>query len=200
MNADADSSGTSLSLLARLRDSDSDLGWEEFVRRYRPRICGWCRHWGLSDADAEDVTQEVLMQISQQMKTFRYDASGRFRSWLKTVVWRAWAKFLKSRERNLALPNGVDLLHSVHSLEARDDLIQRVEHEAARELMDLAITSVRPKVNPNTWSAFQLMTFENLSGAEVALQLTMSEASVFVARSRVQKMILKEVQRLDGEA
>jgi hypothetical protein len=52
---------TSLTLLARLRDTPADQGaWGAFVARYGRKIYGWCRHWGLQEADAEDVTQVVL--------------------------------------------------------------------------------------------------------------------------------------------
>lgn len=192
------SSTTNLSLLARLREEpDNQQGWNEFVQRYGPRIYSWCRRWGLQESDAEDVKQNVLLQISRQMKTFEYDPSGRFRSWLKTVAWRAWADFLKAQGRNRAQPNGADPTDQLYSVAGRDDLMREIEQEADRELLEIAIESVKPRVREHTWEAFRLMTYDHLSGAEVAKRLGMKEASVFVARGRVQKMLLEEVARLD---
>lgn len=199
MTPETDNSVTSLSLLASLCESDAEQGWSEFTRRYRPRIVGWCRHWGLNEDDANDVTQNVLMQISRQMKSFRYDPSGRFRSWLKTVAWRAWADFLKNNERNVARPTSADVQGVLQSVPARDDLMQRLEEEADRELLEAAMEQVRRRVQANTWEAFRLVTFENQSGAAAANKLQMTEASVFVARSRIQKMLLKEIKRLDHD-
>lgn len=194
---DTQQSMTSLSLLASLRETGNQQGWDEFVKRYQPKIEGWCRRWGLKEADTDDVAQNVLLQISKQMKQFEYDPSGRFRSWLKTVARRAWVDFLKSSERNHAQPGSSDPLQQLHSVQARDDLMKDLQEEADRELLEAAMRNVQPRLKPHTWEAFRLMTFENLSGAEVGRQLEISEAGVFVARGRVQKMILEEVKRLD---
>ena len=83
--ADASLSQTSASLLNRLRrDPNDQSAWNEFVNRYGPRIHAWCRHWNLQEADAQDVTQIVLLQLAAKMRTFVYDPSRSFRAWLKT--------------------------------------------------------------------------------------------------------------------
>ena len=49
---------TDLSLLKKLKVRPTDdVAWHEFVARYGEKILGWCRSWGLQDADAADVTQ-----------------------------------------------------------------------------------------------------------------------------------------------
>ena len=45
--------------------------------------------------------------------------------------------------------------------------------------------------------AFRLTALDGLSGAEAAERLGMKPGAVFVARSKVQKMLQEEVQRLD---
>ena len=44
---------TSTTLLAQLRQHPGNqAAWCAFVERYGPRVYGWCRGWGLQDADA----------------------------------------------------------------------------------------------------------------------------------------------------
>ena len=75
-------SRTSASLLARLRAAPADqAAWAAFVDRYGRKVYGWCRHWGLQEADAEDVTQNVLIELARQMAKFEYRTSGSFRGW-----------------------------------------------------------------------------------------------------------------------
>src|SRR5262245_6818045 len=70
---------THASLLMRLRQSDQDqAAWNAFVDRYGPQIFAWCRHWGLQDTDAEDVTQTVLLKLAEKLRGFEYDPSRRF--------------------------------------------------------------------------------------------------------------------------
>src|SRR5688572_3731876 len=91
---------TSATLLARLRVGETDQpAWAEFVRRYERLIHGWCRHWRLSESDAEEVTQAVLVKLAEKMRDFRYDPARSFRAYLKTLARYAWCDFLEARRR-----------------------------------------------------------------------------------------------------
>src|SRR5436190_15592130 len=93
------SSGTSPTLLGRLGRCPTDqAAWNAFVDRYGPRIYAWCLHWRLQEADAEDVTQNVLLKLARQLTGFAYDPAKSFRAWLKTLTRHALADFLDSRK------------------------------------------------------------------------------------------------------
>ncbi len=83
------------------------------------------------------------------------------------------------------------------TLEARDDLVARMEEEFDRELLELAMVRVAQRVETHTWRAFQLLTLEGLSGADAAARLAMPVALVYVAKSRVQKMIQAEIHQVE---
>ncbi|MCI0461518.1 MAG: RNA polymerase sigma factor [Gemmataceae bacterium] len=191
---------TSITLLGRLRQQPADeAAWQQFVSRYDPAIRCWCRHWGLQDADAQDVTQNVLLMLATQMRRFEYQPSGRFRAWLRTVAYRAWCDFLGSRKQAGSVGSGDSTVHQLlDSVAAREDFLQHLEDEANRELLAEAMAQVRQRVQPHTWEAFRLVALEGLSAAEAAARLHMSPGSVFVARCRLQKMLQDEVARLDG--
>jgi RNA polymerase sigma-70 factor (ECF subfamily) len=167
------------------------------VERYGRRIYGWCRHWNLQEADAEDVTQEVLLKLAAKMQTFTYDRDGSFRAWLKTLTHHAWQDFVKARQRGGAGQGGTEVLAVLHRAEARADLLQRLEAEFDRELLDAAMTQVRLRVQPHTWEAFRLTAVDGRSGAEVAKQLGMKVATVFVAKSKVRRMLQEEIGKLE---
>ena len=70
---------TSATLLGRVGLSPSDhVAWERFVGVYGSKIRGWCRRWGLQEADTEDVTQDVLLRLAQKLGTFQYDPVAQF--------------------------------------------------------------------------------------------------------------------------
>lgn len=189
---------TSLTLLCALKDDvQQHQAWIRFVHRYGPRIEGWCCRWGLQDADARDVTQNVLLQLAKQMRTFEYDDRGRFRSWLKTITWRAWADYLRMRNRNAAVPGSLEQLEKLNTLEAKDDLLLHLEDEANREILEVALQRVRGRVKERTFEAFRLMAFDGLSGAEAGEKLGMPVGTVFVAKARVDKMLSEEAALLD---
>lgn len=189
---------TSVTLLARLGGSTADAGaWEEFLRRYGPQVLGWCRHWHLQEADAEDVAQDVLLRVAKQMRTFRYDPGRSFRGWLKAVARAAWSDWLEARRRAVPGSGDTGVRQVLESATARDDLVGRLEAEFDRELLDTAAAQVQLRVDPKTWRAFALTAIDGLSGAEAAEQLGMKVAAVYVAKGRVQKMLQDEVKALD---
>ena len=190
---------TSLSLLLRLRHTPADQGaWREFVARYGRRIYLWCRQWDLQEADAEDVTQNVLAVLAERLRTFEYAPGGSFRAWLKTVAHHAWGKYLGQLARPGRGTGDGELAPRLQSIEARDDLAARLEEEFDRELLDLAMLRVAQRVEPHTWQAFTLTALGGQSGADVAARLDIPVAMVYVARSRVQKMLKDEIEQLEA--
>jgi RNA polymerase sigma factor (sigma-70 family) len=190
---------TSPSLFELLRqDPRNQSAWTTFADRYGRLIHHWCTRWGLQQDDAEDVTQNVLLQVSRQMGRFEYDPNGSFRAWLKTVAYRAWCDFLSQRSRRNDHGSGDSaVLQMLNSVEARDGFLEQLEEEWNRELLEEAMRRVRARVRPPTWEAFRLMTQEDLSGQETATKLGMNVGTVWVAKSKVQKMLYEEIQKLD---
>ena len=192
---------TSPTLLGRLGRVPADhAAWGEFAERYGRKIYGWCRRWGLQEADAEDVTQDVLLRLARKMRDFRYDPARSFRAWLKTVTHHAWRDFAEGLNRPGVGSGDSRNLELLQTVEARDALVSDLDRECERELLDEALARVRLRVQPHTWQAFHLLAVEGRSGAEAAARLGMKVAAVFVARSKVQKMAREEVRKLDGRA
>jgi RNA polymerase sigma factor (sigma-70 family) len=191
-------SGTRITLLGRLRrDPTNQAAWAEFVDQYGPKIYAWCRKWSLQEADAQDVTQNVLLKLARKMGEFVYDPSRSFRAWLKTLTYHAWSDFLDSRRRPGQGSGDSGVAEILLSVEAREDLVRQLEEEFDRELLNEAMLRVRLRVAPQTWQAFTLTALEGLPGAEAAKRIPMQVAQVFVAKRRVQKMLREEVARLE---
>jgi RNA polymerase sigma factor (sigma-70 family) len=188
---------TRVTLLTQLRQDPSDqAGWDEFVERYGRHIYRWCRQWKLQDADAEDVTQNILVKLTQKLRTFAYDPSRGFRGWLKTVAHHTWRDFEDSRRR--ARPAGDSQVPELMlTLEARGDLAQKLEKAFDLELLEAAKVRVRLRVAPHTWEAFRLLALESLPVAEVAARVHLQVAMVYVAKSKVQKMLQEEIGKLE---
>ena len=146
---------THVTLLAQLRQDPSDqAGWDEFVDRYGPHIYRWCRQWKLQDADALDVTQDILVKLAQKLRAFAYDPSRSFRGWLKTVAHHAWRDFEDSRRRAQPAAGNSQVQELMLCIEARDDFAQKLEAAFDLELLETAKVRVRLRVAPHTWEAF----------------------------------------------
>jgi RNA polymerase sigma-70 factor (ECF subfamily) len=189
---------TSASLLVRLRQPETDQqAWAEFVHRYGPLLHRWCKHWKLQEADIEDVSQAVLAKLVSKLQAFEYDPARSFRAYLKTLTHYAWLDLLEGRQRAGAGAGGSACLELLASLEARDDLLRRLDEEFDQEVLEEATARVRARVEPHTWEAFRLTALEGLPGAAVAARLAMKVYTVFKAKSKVQKLLQEEVARLE---
>jgi RNA polymerase sigma factor (sigma-70 family) len=194
-------SRTRATLLARLYQSgaaDADA-WREFVELYGRQIYKWCRHWQLQDSDAEDVTQQVLLQLLSRMKAFVYDPGRSFRAWLKTVTHHAWQNLLASRQAHQAGGADSPMWDQLLTVPARDDLVQRLEHEFDRELLEEAMLRVRLRVAPHNWEAYRLTAVEGIPARAAAQRLSMKIANVYAARSNVQRLLREQVEKLEAE-
>jgi RNA polymerase sigma-70 factor (ECF subfamily) len=196
---DAPMPTTRITLLARLRQNPTDQdAWDDFVERYGRHIYRWCRQWKLQEADAEDVTQNILMKLARKLHDFAYDPSRSFRGWLKTLAHHAWRDFVVGPGRAQAAAGDVRIWELMQTLEAREDLVQRLQEAFDFDLLEAAKVRVRLRVAPHTWEAFRLVALEDLPVAEVAATVQMQVAMVYVAKSKVQKMLREEIQKLEA--
>jgi RNA polymerase sigma-70 factor (ECF subfamily) len=193
---------TRVTLLHRLnRDPGDQLSWGEFVRLYGPAIRAWVTHWGLQEADAQDVTQNVLMRLTAKLPTFQYDPSRSFRGWLKTLTHHAWHDFVTETGYRNRGSGDTSILDQLQSVAAREDLAARVEAEFDKELLETALARVRSRVAPNTWEAFKLSTLDGQPPQSVADSLGVRVSQVYLAKHRVQKLVQEEIRILEeGES
>ena len=85
------------------------------------------------------------------------------------------------------------------SVLARDDLAARLEEAFDLERLEMAQANVRRRVEPHTWEAFRLTAIEGQCGADAAAVLQMQVGTVFKAKSKVQRMLREEIERLESE-
>lgn len=196
--ATEDHASTSATLLGQLRtEPTNQAAWGRFVERYGRQVFRWCRRWGCQETDAEDVTQNVLLELARQMRTFEYDQSGSFRGWLRTVAYRAWCKFVEAKQRPGAGSGDSGVAALLHSVPAGESLVEFLDAECDREMLEIAQKRVQLRVEQRTWQAFRLTALEGKSGAEAAAELGMQAGAVYVARSQVQKLLREEIAKLD---
>jgi RNA polymerase sigma-70 factor (ECF subfamily) len=196
---DSGDSATRVTLLERIAHAgghDQDA-WREFVAYYGQKVNRWCLHWKLQAADAEDVTQIVLLKLAVRMKEFVYDPSQSFRAWLKKVAYHAWLDFLDGRRAANRGQGGSDVFALLESVEAREDLLQRMEEGFDRELLDRALEIVRGQFATHNWEAFCLTALQGVSAAATARQLNMSIGRVYAARSQIQQRLSEVCRKLE---
>jgi RNA polymerase sigma-70 factor (ECF subfamily) len=192
---------TSPSLLIRLRDRGDHAAWSQFVSIYQPLIHRFARKHGLQDADAADLTQEVLRAVSGSIERLDYDARrGTFRGWLFTVVRNTLCNFVERRRRQVQGSGDTGVQESLDQQPGPiDEPEAEWDREYERRLFSWAAEQVRGSVQPATWQAFWRTAVEGQSGQDVARALGMSVASVYLAKSRVMARLKDQIRQLQLE-
>jgi RNA polymerase sigma-70 factor (ECF subfamily) len=181
-------SETSLSLLVQLRDVGAPYAWNRLVELYTPLLFYWARRLGLSPQDAEDLVQEVFATLVEKLPAFTYDSQKSFRGWLRRILINKWHD--RQRRRKLPLETGSESDLS----EVRDDGDSPFwEAEHRRYIARRAMELMRSEFEPTTWKACWAFVVEGKTGLEVASELGISEAAVYIAKCRVLRRLRQEM-------
>jgi RNA polymerase sigma-70 factor (ECF subfamily) len=180
------------SLLVRIRDAGDPEAWRQFVDVYAPLVYQFGRRRGLQDADAADLTQEVLQAVSGASKRLVYDPQrGTFRAWLYTVARNKLRNFLLARQRR---HEGGDP-HLLDEQPAREET-EQWEREYEQRLFGWAAEQVRSSFQESTWRAFWMTAVDGRGATETATALGISVGAVYIAKSRVLARLREEIKRV----
>jgi RNA polymerase sigma-70 factor (ECF subfamily) len=194
----AETPTTRPSLLVRIRDGRDAQAWQQFVRLYAPLIYGFARKRGLQDADAADLTQEVLRAVAGAAGRLDYDPQrGSFRGWLFTVVRHKVQNFLASRKRHFQGSGDTGVQARLEEQAAPEpDEATLWNQEVERQLMARAVEQVRGSFHESSWQAFAQTALEGKKAKDVAEALGMSVAAVYMAKSRVMAKLKQQIRHL----
>jgi RNA polymerase sigma-70 factor (ECF subfamily) len=184
------------SLLRRICDPGDTRAWQTFVDVYGPLIYRHARSRGLQDADAAEVTQDVLLQVSRSIQTFEYrPEQARFRDWLGTVTENKIRTFCTRKAGIVRAEGETGTAGALAGLAAA---VPETSWEEAfhAHLLQAALARTRPHFEEQTWRAFELVWQDQRPEAEVAHELGQRINWVYLAKSRVLKRLRAEVQEL----
>ena len=189
------------SLLVRLRDARDEQAWSHFVDIYAPLVYGYARKHGLQDADAADVTQEVLRSVARSMEGLEYDPRrGTFHGWLLTVTRNALRKFWRRRQRQPQGSGNTAVQRLVEERTGdRDPDADAWDQEHERRLFQWAAERIRGSFQESTWQAFWETAVEGNSPRQIADSLGMSLGAVYIAKSRVLARLKEQIDQVRGE-
>jgi RNA polymerase sigma-70 factor, ECF subfamily len=162
---------------------------ELVFREYAPRIYSIARRMLGNDADAEDVTQEVLLQVVRKLNTFRGDSQ--IATWLHRVTVNAALAHRQkraNRQKHEANEKADDLLpHTGPSGAVKRWNVSPEEPVLAAEQTELIEKAIANLPEPFR-DVYVLADVEELPNAEIGEMLGLSLAAV---KSRLHRARLR---------
>lgn len=185
------------SLILRLKDR-SDGAWLEFVELYEQTLLDFARRKGLQEADARDLTQEVLAALESKLPAWQLDPNrGKLRGWLLRVARNIAVDKVSQRARaplnfGAAASSGIE--HLLSEASHSDQFLLQYR----RRLLHWAAARVQRRVHEKTWLAFWKTAMEGCESETVATDLGMTIGNVYAAKFRVTAKLQEMVRSMSG--
>ena len=210
----SDSIPTRQSLLDRLKDLGDQKSRGEFFDAYWRLIHATALKAGLTEVEAQEVVQEVMVAAAKKMPGFAYEpGKDSLKGWLLSVTrWKVADQFRK-RKGNEAIGATPMAARETRALPEDDDTartstVERVPDPASlnldaiwdgewrQNLLRAALERVRQTVNPAHYEMYHLHVVQGLSPRETARALGVGAAAVYLAKHRIAALLKKEIRRL----
>lgn len=163
-------------IIDKLRQGDP-AAFNVFVTRYRDEVFRICYRILLNADDADDIAQEVFIEVMRSVGQFRGDSS--ITTWLYRIATNKALNLLKRRSR-FSIWSALEEKASQHPDSAlASDFIEFSETE-------LALRAALDQLSPDQRVALTLHRYEDLSYQEIAetMQITVNAVGVLINRAR----------------
>jgi RNA polymerase sigma factor (sigma-70 family) len=182
----------------------SQAEWVRFFDEYVGFIFGIARNEGLSNADADEIVQTVMLELVGDNAASRYDKSlGPFQSWLsRLTIWRARNLRLRNTRRenaHKAAGEAVKMEVATTPLQKIDkELEQAIEDEWMCAVTNAALDRLRAEINPSHFQAYYASVIEKMDAEAVSRLYGVTPNNLYQIRRRVGarfRVILEETMR-----
>ena len=195
---------TAASLLVAAQEGRPEA-WSRFVHLYGPLIYRWVRRSGLQSSDAADVTQDVLLSVSNDLPRFDPGQVGsKFRAWLWTITRRRIVDWRRGRPPELAMGSSIMATAVAasqdSSAESKWSELSAIPPTDSRidtqTLLRRAVAIYRDRFDSKSWQAFWATVVEGRQPDEVAQTLGVSRWNVYKSRARILQRLRTELAGL----
>ena len=192
---------TDSELINDILKHNSQKAFEEIVNRYQALVIRTCRGFVSSYVDAEDIAQEVFIEVYQSLSSFRSEA--KLSTWIYRIAVNKSLNHIRKQQQHKRLQRIEDFFapkgQSSEPINIEDNKSPRaddiIEQDENRKMLRTAIN----KLPKNQRTAFVLSKYQDLAYKEIAevMNVTLSsvESLLFRAKTNLQKYLLKEMEK-----
>lgn len=178
-------------VVGRVLAGDAAL-FEILMRRHNQRIYRIVRSILDDDGEAEDVMQDAYVRAYQHLGQF--EGRSTFVTWLTRIAMHEAFARAEKRRRQTSLDDDEILADMKSTLASTDNPEQNVAHLELQKALEAAILSLPPKYR----TVMIVRDVEEMSTAEAASALEISEEAVKVRLHRARALVKRALYRQSG--
>ena len=151
-----------------------DAAWEDLVKLHTRRVYSICYRFTSSDAEAQDLTQDVFLRVFKNLKSFR-SGEGLFVVWLTRLT----RNLLIDHYRRTRMDRATDSIEDqVKVLEETTAVLARTDGMLAGREASEVLQAGLQKLSPELRETVILRDLEELEYREIAQVLNVPEGTV----------------------
>lgn len=178
-------------LIDALKRND-EAAFRKFVDTHRASVLRICTGFLHNSNDAQDVAQEVFIEVFRSAGRFRGDA--KLSTWLYRIAINKSLNFIRSRKKHSILQR----LESVTNNESTD-IEDKTEDDSGYEEKVVMLQKALNELNRNQQIAFILHKYDNVSYKDISgimgISLSSVESLIHRAKTNLQKKLLKKIKK-----
>ena len=180
--------------LQKIKAADTEV-FNELVAVYAERVINTCYRFLLNKEDAEDVSQDVFVEVFQSMHSFRGDS--KLSSWIYRIAVTKSLDEIKKRNRKKRISSLGRILHldEVANWLVGGSMPDKSIHEEEKMKEVMQALNTLPE---NQRVAFTLSKMEGYSNAEIAEIMNTSTIAVESLVSRAKKRMITELSLINN--
>jgi len=180
-------------LIVQINEGDTEA-FRELVEKHQDIVVNTCFQFIHNKEDAEDVAQEVFIEVYQSIAGFRKDA--KLSTWIYRIAVNKSLDHIRKKKRKKRFAQLVFLDSSeddseVFKVPALDNPQKELEDSERKKILDYAVNQL-PK---NQKIAITLSKYEKLSNKEIATILDTSVSAVEALIHRAKTNLHKKLNR-----
>lgn len=189
---------TDRELIDQILTQNSQKAFEELVNKYQPLVAKTCLGFVSSQADAEDLTQDVFIEVFESLDSFR--SESKISTWLYRIAVNKSLNFIRKQKREKMFRSIESFFTTKGERSETLELIdkggasadRKIEAFENKQMLKNAINSLPD----NQRIAFILSKYQDLSYKEIAEVMSVSLSSVesllFRAKANLQKKLINQ--------
>ncbi|MEA3496541.1 MAG: RNA polymerase sigma factor [Bacteroidota bacterium] len=171
--------------------NQDNIAFKEFVEKYRNLVFKTCIGFVHNEADAEDLSQEVFIEVLRSINKFRVES--KISTWLYRISVNKSLNFIRSNKKHKHVQSFESTFNAVSNESDITDNIQAdgiIEEKERAKVLSTAIDSL----SKNQKIAFTLNKYRDMSYNEISeimdLSLSSVESLLFRAKKKLQKKLI----------
>lgn len=177
-----------------LESTEQNIDFDNLVITLQEKVRNTCFRYVHNVDDADDIAQEVFIQVYESMTHFREEAQ--LSTWVYRIAVNKSLDFLRSKNRkkrfsqltSLFTSNGAD--EEILEIPSYGTPQQELEDKERKEILDWAIS----KLPDNQKTAIILSKYQGFSNKEITQIMDLSLSAVEALMHRAKKNLKKKLQ------